>query len=177
VELSGPENEKAKYKIFKNGETLVIDFEGKKNFNWDWNFEKVMNDQVFISITMPNIEKLEASGFGSIEMDEFHVDDMEFEIRGPIKIEGKLRANDVMVSLTGKSELELEGVSNSLNAELEFASKLQAYKFEVADANVEAKGASTAKLNVTRTLEMEEGMGSDIDYRGNPEVRHETENR
>jgi phage shock protein PspC (stress-responsive transcriptional regulator) len=170
VELKGPETEKEKYRIYRSGKTLVIDFEGKKNFNWDWNFDKVKSDQVYISITMPEIEKLEATGFGSIQFEEFHANDMEFELTGPIDVEGALQANDVIIKLTGKSQLTLQGHSQSMAADIEFASKLKAYNFEVNDAMVEVTGASSAKLNVTHRLEMEEGVASDVDYRGNPEV-------
>ena len=38
------------------------------------------------------------------------------------------------------------------------------------DAIVEANGASSAKVNVTKSLEMDEGLASDIDFRGNPHV-------
>lgn len=170
VELKGPEAEKNKYNIYRSGKTLIIDFEGKKNFNWDWNSEKVLSDQVYISITMPDLEKIEATGFGSIEIEERNASDMEIEIRGPIKLHGKIWTEDMNINLTGKSEVELEGRSGTLNASLEFASKLKAYNFEVTDANIEATGASTAKVNVTHRLEIEEGMASDIDFRGNPEV-------
>jgi phage shock protein PspC (stress-responsive transcriptional regulator) len=170
VDLEGPEAEKAKYKIYRNGKTLIIDFEGKKNFNWDWKFDKVKDDQVYISITMPDIERLEATGFGSIRMEEFHVNDMEFDLRGPIEVDGTLNAQDVMISLSGKSELTLDGECNTMSADLEFASKLKAYNFAVNEANVDVTGASSAKLNVAHRLEIEEGVASDIDYRGSPEV-------
>jgi phage shock protein PspC (stress-responsive transcriptional regulator) len=170
VDLKGPEGEKEKYNIYRNGKTLVIDFEGKKNFNWDWTFDKVKDDQVYISVTMPDIEKLEATGFGSIQFEEFQLSDMEFEIRGPIETDASLYAEDVNISLSGKSELTLTGHCNTMSADVEFASKLKAYNFEVNEAMVDVTGASSAKLNVTHRLEIEEGVASDIDYRGNPEV-------
>lgn len=173
VELNGPESEKDKYQISRAGKTLVIDFEGKKDFNWDWNEDKWLSNKVYITITMPELDKLEATGFGSIEFEEFTTDDIEIEIRGPIKAKGKLQADEVMVNITGKTELYLEGHSNRMNADVTFASTLKAYDLEVNEARVEVNGASHAKLNVVQRLEIEEGLASDIDYRGNPEViRH-----
>ncbi len=170
IELKGPDSEKEKYNVYRSGKTLVIDYQGKESFNWDWNFDKVKDDQVYISITMPEIERLEAAGFGNIQLDDFHVDDMQFELRGPIDVDGQLRANDVMVHLTGKSVLTLNGECNNLTADVEFASKLKAYNFNVKEAIVEVKGASSAKLNVSERLEIHEGLASDIDYRGEPQV-------
>lgn len=170
VELKGPESEKNKYNIYRTGKTLVIDFEGKKRFDWNWNAEKVLNDKVHISITMPEIDGIKATGFGSIDFDEMSGDEMDFEIRGPIQIRGKLHMDHVMVNLTGKSELDLEGRAGRMSADLEFASRLDTYDFEVQEAVVEVRGASSAKLNVVRRLEIEEGVAADIDYRGDPDV-------
>ncbi len=170
VELSGPETEKRKYNIYKTGKTLVIDFEGKKTFNWDWQSDKVLNDKVYISITMPAIDKIKATGFGSIDFEEFSNDEVEFEVRGPIRISGTLHTDDVMISLSGKSQLDLEGHADRMNADVEFASRLSAYDFEVQEAVLEVRGASTAKVNVARRLEIDEGLATDIDYRGTPEI-------
>lgn len=170
VELNGPDTEKSKYKITRAGKTLIIDFEGKKNFNWDWSEDKWLSNKVYITITMRELDKLEATGFGSIEFEEFAMDDMEIEIRGPIKVTGRLQTDELMINLTGKSEVYLEGHSNRMNADLTFASLLKAYDLEVGEARVEVNGASHAKLNVLHRLEIEEGLASDIDYRGNPEI-------
>jgi hypothetical protein len=72
--------------------------------------------------------------------------------------------------MTGKSEAELSGRVTNLDAELQFASKLRAYNLEVQNAIVEVNGASSAKVNVSQSLEMDEGLASDIDYRGNPHI-------
>jgi phage shock protein PspC (stress-responsive transcriptional regulator) len=169
VELIGSDDEKRKYKIFRSGETLVIEYEsGTRKF--DWNKEVVDMDEIRINITMPMLEKIEAEGYGSIRFEEFTMDDMEIDLRGPVNIRGTLNADNLIVNLTGKSEAELSGQVNNLDAELQFASKLRAYSLETKDATVEVNGASSAKVNVSHTLEMDEGLASDVDYRGNPDV-------
>src|SRR5690606_23829984 len=106
VELSGPESEKRKYNIYRTGKTLVVDFDGKKTFNWDWKADKVLNDKVYISITLPDLDKIKATGFGSIDFEEFNNDEVEFEIRGPIRVAGTLNTDEVMINLSGKSYLD-----------------------------------------------------------------------
>jgi hypothetical protein len=123
-----------------------------------------------INIGMPTLEKLEATGFGSIRFENFTSEDFDIEARGPMRIRGELNAQNLRVSLTGKSEAELNGTANKLNAQLEFASRLRAYDLEVVDAIIETSGASSAKVNVTGNLEIEEGRSSHVDYRGNPNV-------
>src|SRR5690606_16815203 len=122
VELKGPESEKKKYNIYRTGKTLVIDFEGKKRFDWNWKKEKVLNDKVYISVTMPDVGEIKATGFGSIDFDEFTGDEIEFSLRGPIEAKGKLNADHVRIDLAAKSELELEGRDQRMSADLESAS-------------------------------------------------------
>jgi len=169
VELFGPDTEKNKYKIYRSGQTLVIEYQsGKKKFDWD--VDVIDADELRINITMPSLERIEAEGYGKIEFENFETDDMDIEMRGPVKLRGELNARDLMIRLTGKSEAELSGRVTNLDADIQFASKLRAYNLEVADAIVEVNGASSARVNVTNSLEMEEGLASDIDYRGNPNI-------
>ncbi len=168
VEMLGADSEKRKYKIYRSGKTLVVEYEGEKKFDWDGKFIDI--DEVRINITMPNLEKIEGAGYGTITFDEFTTDDMEIEIKGPIKIKGSLNAHSLMVHLTGKSEAELSGSVNSLDANLQFACKLKAYNLEASDAVVEVSGVSTAKVNVLGTLEIDEDLTSDIDYHGTPQI-------
>ncbi|MEO5602630.1 MAG: DUF2807 domain-containing protein [Cyclobacteriaceae bacterium] len=168
VELNGSEKEKEQYKVHRTGQTLIIDFNRKKDFDWD--VKDLTLDEMEIIITMPSIEKIEAVGLGTIRFEDFTSDDFEIDARGPVKIRGEINAHNLIVNLTGKSEADLSGNTNNLNARIEFASKLRAYNLQARDAFIEVSGASSAKVTVTGTLEMDEGVASDIDYRGNPEI-------
>jgi phage shock protein PspC (stress-responsive transcriptional regulator) len=167
VELFGPEREKDKYKIYRTAKTLVIEYNGKKR-NWEVNDLGI--EEMRIHVTMPGLEKLEATGFGNIRFDNFNGNDLEIDARGPIKIRGELGMQELSINLTGKSEAELSGHANNLNARIELASKLRAYNLDVVDAMIEVSGASNAKVNVSGNLEIEEGVASQVDYRGTPNV-------
>jgi phage shock protein PspC (stress-responsive transcriptional regulator) len=168
VELTGPEKEKEQYTVHRSGETLIIEFQKNKDF--DWNLRGLSVEEMNITISMPSLERIEAVGLGSIRFEDFNSDDLEIDLRGPVKVRGDISANDVIVKLTGKSEADLSGHTNHLDARVEFASSLKAYNLEAQDAFVEATGASKAKVNVKGTLEMEEGIASKIDYRGTPNI-------
>lgn len=169
VELIGSESEKNKYNIFRSGHSLVIEYEGSKK-KFDWNVDVVDVDEIRINITMPSLEKIEAEGYGKIQFDSYSPDDMDIDLRGPVKLRGEIHTRDLVINLTGKAEAELSGGASNLDADIQFASKLRAYNLEVQDAIVEVNGASSAKINVSNNLEMDEGLASDIDYRGNPHV-------
>jgi len=170
IEMMGPEAEKGKYKISRAGRTLIIDYEGGSKKKFDWQADVLDIDEVRINITMPQLEKIEAEGIGSIDFEQFDTQNMDIDLRGPVKLQGELNADNVVINLTGKSEAELSGVAHNMDADIQFASKLKAYNLQVQDALIEVNGASSAKVNVAGNLEIEEGLASDVDYRGNPNV-------
>jgi phage shock protein PspC (stress-responsive transcriptional regulator) len=168
VELAGSEKEKDRYEIYRHGETLVIDYEGDNGKNFK--FENLRIDEVRITVTMPSLDKLELTGYGTARFDEFTSDDLDINIKGPVKVKGDINTERLSITMSGKAEADLSGRTHSLNADLELASKLSAYGLDVFDAFIEARLASSAKVTVTGTLEMEELGASDIDYRGNPNI-------
>ncbi|GCC53045.1 PspC domain-containing protein [Chryseotalea sanaruensis] len=170
VELIGKSSEKAKYTIEQSGNALVIkyrDFKEDKNFSW--RKDMVLFDEVEISISMPNLEKMQAKGAGKINFRDFTSDDVEIELLGAFRARGQLTAHHLLVDIKGASELELSGEANNLDATIAGASRLKAYDFEVRDAIVETIGVSSAQLTASGLLELKEGVGSSIRYRGNPE--------
>jgi hypothetical protein len=127
-------------------------------------------NEIQISIKLPQLERLEGKGAGKISLKDFKTEKLDIELLGAIKLRGGFDATDVTINLSGASEIEMEGKGKTLEAVIQGASALRAYDYEVRDAIVEVNGASSAKVNVTGTLEMDEGIASDIDYRGNPNV-------
>lgn len=169
VELIGSNDEKAKYTIEQSGKTLLIkynEFDDRKEFNWKK--EMTIFDEVEISISMPSLEKIQAKGAGKVNFSDFVSDDVELELLGAFRSRGKLTAHHVLVDIKGASELELSGQTNNLEATIAGASRLKAYDFETTDAIIETIGVSSARVSVSGILEMKEGVGSSISYRGNP---------
>jgi phage shock protein PspC (stress-responsive transcriptional regulator) len=168
VEFTGSESEKEKYKISKEDNTLVIEYNDDNRRVW--NKDLLNMDEIKINITMPDIERLDAKGAGKVDLRNFDVNDLEIHLTGAVEARGNLDAKDININLTGASQLELEGTGHTMDAQIQGASSLRAFSFKVKDASVEVNGASSAKVNVSGTLEMEEGIASDIDYRGKPEI-------
>jgi phage shock protein PspC (stress-responsive transcriptional regulator) len=167
VKLIGDEREKERYNIYQRDQALVIEYDGNKRKKWD--LKDLAMEEVRIEITMPNMERLDATGVGSLRFDDFSVDDLTLHIQGPVKVRGEAHTQKLSVNLSGSAEAELSGTTVMLNADIEFASRLKAYDLDAEDGIVEVNGASSAKVNVRGTLEIEEGVASDVDYRGVPE--------
>lgn len=167
VKLNGSERAKARYNVTREGKTLIVEYNAD-DFKMDLKNLKV--DEVELVITMPTLERVEAVGVGTIKLDEISSNDLEIDLRGPITVRGEVNAHNIDINLSGSAEADLKGSANNMNAQVELASKLRAYNFEVNNAFVETSGASSAKVYVTHQLEMEEGPASKIEYRGDPQI-------
>ncbi|MCZ8217348.1 MAG: DUF2807 domain-containing protein, partial [Cyclobacteriaceae bacterium] len=143
------------------------DFQEDKNFSW--RKDMVLFDEVEVSISMPSLEKVHAKGAGKLNFRGFTSDDVEIELLGAFRARGELTAHHLLVDIKGASELELTGEANNLDATIAGASRLKAYDFVVKDATVETVGVSSAQLTASGILELKEGVGSSIRYKGNPE--------
>lgn len=170
VEFVGPGREGSKYNVYRSGQTLVIHYTGKDDF--DFKIKNIPMDEVRINITTPSLHSLEAVGYGSVRFQELSTEDIDIDLKGPIHAQGELDAHEVTLRLNGSAEADLSGTARKLTADIKFASSLNAYDLVVEEAVVKAIGASSAKVHATRTLEIDEGVASDIDFTGNPDVSY-----
>jgi phage shock protein PspC (stress-responsive transcriptional regulator) len=168
VELIGEEKEKEKYTITQHGQTLAIEYDNN-NKKFDWKSNPLNLEKIKINITMPDLESLDLKGSGDVIFSGFNPSSFEITALGAIDIDGQINTHDIVINLSGASELELRGEGNTMEATVQGASQLKAYNFSTEDASVEANGASLAKVFVSRKLEVKEGIASKVSYRGDPE--------
>jgi phage shock protein PspC (stress-responsive transcriptional regulator) len=167
VEIDGPESERKRYEVYVSGETLVIDYEDDRRSFWKRN---LIDKEMRITITMPELRDLDVKGGGKLKFRGFTEDEVNIKFTGAVIGEGDLSANTLNIHLTGASFLDLSGSGKFLEADILGASGLRAYGYEVKHCIVEAHGASSAKVNVTETLEIKKGIASTVSHRGNAEV-------
>lgn len=167
VRMEGKESLKSRYKVSLDGETLVIDYNDKREFFWK-NLSD--DDEIRITITLPHLEDVRVRGGGTISITGFQEENMEIKLLGAIVGDADLKVNNLGIDITGASSLSLTGNGDFMEATVTGASGLRAYGYEVERAIVDAKGASNAKVNVTQTLETSSSIASTISHRGDPEV-------
>lgn len=168
VELDGTQKEKDRYDVYLSGETLVIDFDDDNNVFWKKDLFK--DDKVKIKITLPDLEDLKIKGAGKLSFQGFEEDEMEIDILGAVEAEGEISVQNLTIDLTGASTLELKGRGRFMEATATGASSIKAYNYEVNEAIVEARGASSARVFVTDKLEVTKGIASSVSHRGDPQV-------
>ncbi len=169
VEVRGSDRQKRLYEIFREGETLIIDYENNGRISF-WENSEFEDDQITINITMPHLRELNVKGAGKLRVRGFDENNMEVKLLGAISADGRVDVKNLNLSLTGLSHFDLDGEGRTMDVSLTGASVLNAYQFEVRHAIVDASGASSAKINATETLEIEESFASSVSHRGDPEV-------
>jgi phage shock protein PspC (stress-responsive transcriptional regulator) len=168
VQMDGPESEKKRYEVYREQETLVIEYKNKDKFFWKKDLFD--DDKVKITITMPELKELNVQGAGKLKFGGFRSQDIEIKLSGALTGDGDIYAENLTVELTGASTLELKGDGQFMEANLTGACGLRAYNYEVNHAIVEAHGASSAKVFVTSKLEIDKGVASSVSHRGDAEV-------
>lgn len=168
VEVDGVDEERRRYDVYVNGNTLVIDYEdNRKNF---WKREFMSDRKMKIKIIMPELRELEVMGAGKLSFKGFDEQEVDIKLTGAVIGVGNISADRLTVELTGASFLDLNGSGRFLDADITGASGLRAFGYDVAHCVVEAHGASLAKVNVSETLEIKKGIASSVSHRGDAEV-------
>lgn len=170
VEIDASSDTRDRYRIYVNGETLVVDQQFKRNRFWGNSIREYIID---LKITMPELREVEATGGGKLRFRGFEEDDVSIKLSGAVVANAGIDARNITIELTGASQLDLAGTGRWMEADINGASLLSAYGYEVKEADIEAHGASSAKVYVTDRLEVSKGVASTVSYRGDPDSYRE----
>lgn len=168
VNMHRSDDNKRHYKIFVEGETLIVEYDNDNDSFWTRTFPS--DAKIRLNITMPTLRDLDVKGAGEVSLRGFNEDDVKIKLIGAVTADAQLSARNLDISATGASTLDLRGEGDFLEADIVGASGLRAYGYEVERAVIEAHGASSAKVNVTETLEITKGVASTVSHRGSPQV-------
>ncbi|HCR55021.1 MAG TPA: hypothetical protein DIW27_11435 [Cytophagales bacterium] len=169
VEIEGSDQQKENYDVFTQNRTLVIDYENK-SIRYFWKDDLYERDKIIITIRMPHLRELDAKGAGKLRFRNFDESDVEIKLSGAIEADGRLEANNLDLDISGASSLDLDGAGAFMEASITGASTLRAYAYKVDRAIIEAHGASSAKVTVNETLEINKSFASNVSHRGNAVV-------
>lgn len=166
VRLEGDEDDLDDVYISQTGDELEIRY-GK---NKDWWKKRNRRDKIKIFIQMPEIEYLKVTGACDGEIRDFTNADLSLDIQGASKIWVDINAKYLQADLAGASKLVLVGNGEDLEVDLVGASELDAFNFEAVDADINAIGASTAKVYASKELDASATGASRVRYRGDAQV-------
>lgn len=166
VELEGDEDDLDEVSLVQHGDELEIEFKT----DWKWWKDKDWKRRVKVFIVMPELERLVVTGACEGDVTGFENNDLSIEIAGASEVFADINVAYLTVDLAGASELTLVGDAENLEADIIGASKLSAYNLQANDVDVNAIGASTARVYARNDLEANASGASTIRYRGNPSV-------
>jgi hypothetical protein len=141
----------------------------KIGFDEDRYTLKKKNRGIEINIAMPNLEEVHFSGVSKAYINDFTGESLKMVLSGVSVTEGGLNGvENLEIELNGGAKLTLEGNGNYLNAHLGGGSVLNSLYYEANSVEIEADGASSAKIYAGSTLNASSGGSSEIQYRGEP---------
>jgi phage shock protein PspC (stress-responsive transcriptional regulator) len=175
VEVAGSRDDANRYRIYTSGSTLVVDYDGKSSRKGFWKGRDFDNHEISLRIVMPRLREIEARGGGKVRFRGFNEEELDVILTGAVMANAGIDVRNLNVDLTGASSLDLAGTGSYLDADITGACVLSAYGYEVRDANIQAHGASTARVFVTEKLEISKGMASSVSHHGDPHVVREND--
>jgi len=94
-----------------------------------------------------------------------------YQLTGASDYKGEISANSIDIDGSGASSIELIGNVDDLAVEVSGASDAKLYNLTAKGAILRASGASNIGVTVTEILRANSSGASDINYKGNPNVK------
>jgi hypothetical protein len=139
--------------------------------NWSgWKNHK----EVYVTIVMPKLTGVEFSGASKSNVSGFSSDKLAIQVSGASSATFNVNAKKLSLDCSGASGLKITGDGQTLNAEISGASNINAFDFKVTNANIDASGASDAKVYVTSKIIAEASGASSVRYKGGAAVTSNT---
>lgn len=161
ITIAGEERDIDDIKISNNSGELEVsmDYESFQIFGRN-------RKKITVYITMPNLENFDLSGASKATVTGFTGENMDLDVSGASRLDVEVNIRSLKVSLSGASQMNLQGEGTLLTADLSGACSLEAYEYKVDDANVEASGASNAKVFARRNVNYTASGASSVNTMG-----------
>ena len=148
--------------VVKRGNTLTIGLKPGRPYN-------IRKATMEAEVTMPDLTGLELSGASHATITGFKsTKRLDVDVSGASHLRGDIEAGDARFDVSGASQVTLSGSAEDVVIDASGASQVDLSAFPVADANVEASGASKATVNPSGRLDAGASGASHIYYLGSP---------
>jgi len=148
--------------VVKQGDTLKIAMEPDPLRN-------VRDATMEAEVTMPELTGLELSGASDGAITGFKSSQpLDVKLSGAGSLRGDIEAGDARFDLSGASSMTLSGSAKDVTIDASGGSVANLADFPVADAAVEASGASAVTVNPSGRLDVGASGASHVYYVGNP---------
>lgn len=148
------------------GGVLKIWFDNDKK----WNSK---NPKLKAYISVKNLDAIKASGACDIKIEgTLNAADLRLDLSGASDLTGKVNvSNQLTVRLSGASDLNITGVADNANIDVNGASEVKAYEFATSNCQIEASGASSVQITVEKELSAQLSGASSVRYKGTAMIK------
>jgi hypothetical protein len=130
------------------------------------------NKKLKAYISFKSIDKLKASGACNVTIvGILKADDLLVDLSGASDLKGKVDTKKLAFDISGASDSKISGVAVSLDIDASGASKFKGFDLTTDYCKVTASGASDIKITVNKELSATASGASDIDYKGAGVIR------
>jgi hypothetical protein len=168
IEITGDQRNLEDLVVKKVGGTLDMRY---KN---GWRFIRQRQYPTYVTVTMPEMLSADFSGAVTASVSGFETDIFHLSLSGASDCDLNITAGHIDFDLSGASDLAVVGSASTMRAALSGASRLSALEFPVQEADIDATGASTVKVNASQQLKVSASGASDVIFRGTPAVQVST---
>jgi len=130
------------------------------------------NKKLKAYISFKNMDKLKASGACDISIvGVLKANDLLVDLSGASDLKGKMDAKKLSFDMSGASDAKITGTTLNLDVDASGASSFKGFDLATDYCNVRASGASDIKITVNKELSATASGASDIDYKGSGIIR------
>ena len=120
---------------------------------------------VYVSVN--TLKRLKATGACDVIISgELRYEDLLIELSGASDLKGALSGNALSIDLSGASDVHVSGGNANVNIDASGASHFRGYDFSVDNCRIDASGASDIKITVNKVLNAKVSGASSITYQG-----------
>ena len=124
-----------------------------------------------VYVTTPEVHKITASGGSDVKGENtIETDHLTIKASGGSDIYLTVQVNSLDIRSSGGADIHLSGNAQRIEARTSGGSDLRAADLTVKEAVLQSSGGSDIRITVTEALRANASGGSDIYYRGNPEI-------
>ena len=133
-------------------------------------FNVVPTSKVKFYLTVKELDRIDLSGVGDIDCDEFETDDLKFNISGSGDIDFEIIADSIETNVSGLGDIDLSGEVDFHRVQISGSGKYDAEELESKDCEVEISGLGSATVNTSDNLDIEINGAGNVYYKGDPHV-------
>ena len=147
---------------------LKIYYKKENNISITWGNRKL---RAYISVK--NIDALTASGGSDIIVKGTVLfNKLTMNLSSGSDFAGEVKCSELFIAISGGSDITISGTATNLKVHASGGSDFNGYDLQADYAIIEVSGGSDAQVFTTKELFAEATGGSDIDYKGNPVIKH-----